>query len=241
VGCYVLVHGAWGGSYGFRHVRRLLAAAGHEVFTPSLTGIGERVHLTGPHVTLTTHVLDVVNTVRYEDLSDLVLLGFSYGGMVVTGALEQVGERVRDVVYLDAFVPADGDSVSSLSGALPAPAAELGAPWLVPPLDRVYDSPAAGAWAAPRRCPQPVGTFTEPVRLSVPLEDRPVGLTYVRATGDPNGAMFDAPARHAARSARWAYHEIPTTHLVPENRPAELAGILLDLAPNPVADPSTAS
>jgi len=104
---YVLVHGAWGGSYGFRFVRRLLHADGHEVFTPSLTGIGERSHLTGPHVDLSLHVLDVVNAVRYEDLDEIVLLGYSYGGMVVTGALDHIGTRVRELVYLDAFVPAD--------------------------------------------------------------------------------------------------------------------------------------
>jgi pimeloyl-ACP methyl ester carboxylesterase len=79
---FVLVHGAWGGAHGFRKVRGPLRAAGHEVFTPSLTGIGERAHLTSPQVCLTTHVADVVNAVWYEDLSDIVLLGFSYAGFV---------------------------------------------------------------------------------------------------------------------------------------------------------------
>ena len=84
---YVLVHGAWSGAHGFRRVRPLLQAAGHDVFTPSLTGIGERVHLVSPQVNLTTHIHDVVNQVLYEGLEDIVLLGFSYGGFVVTGAL----------------------------------------------------------------------------------------------------------------------------------------------------------
>src|ERR1700749_3991111 len=96
---FVLVHGAWGGAYGFRKVRGPLRAAGHEVFTPSLTGIGERVHLTSPQVGLTTHVTDVVNTVLYEDLRGIVLLGFSYGGMVVTGSLEYISDRVGHLVY----------------------------------------------------------------------------------------------------------------------------------------------
>ncbi len=112
---FVLVHGAWSGAHGFRKVRGPLRAAGHEVFTPSLTGIGERAHLTSPQVCLTTHVTDVVNTVGYEDLRDIVLLGFSYGGFVVTGALEYVAERVRHLVYLDAFVPDDGDTVDATS------------------------------------------------------------------------------------------------------------------------------
>ena len=108
---YVLVHGAWSGAHGFRHVRKPLRSEGHEVFTPSLTGIGERAHLVSPQVGLTTHVTDVVNQVLYEDLDGIVLLGFSYGGMVVTGALAHIAPRVRHLVYLDAFVPDDGQSL----------------------------------------------------------------------------------------------------------------------------------
>ena len=115
---YVLVHGAWGGAHGFRKVRGPLRAAGHEVFTPSLTGIGERAHLTSPQVCLTTHITDVVNLVRYEDLNGIVLLGYSYGGLVVTGALDHIGDRVRHLVYLDAFVPGDGDSLSAMTGGV---------------------------------------------------------------------------------------------------------------------------
>ena len=130
---FVLVHGAWAGAHGFRHVRRSLQAAGHEVFTPCLTGIGERAHLTGPQVTLSTHIHDVVNQVLYEDLDGIVLVGYSYGGVVVTGSLRHIGERVRHLVYLDAFVPADGESLASLAG-MPEPGAGVGEEWLVPPL-----------------------------------------------------------------------------------------------------------
>ena len=112
----MLVHGAWGGAHGFRRVRALLHEGGHEVFTPSLTGIGERVHLASPQVCLTTHIADVANAMLYEDLRDVVLLGFSYGGFVVTGALEHVGDRVSHLVYLDAFVPADGQSADGAGG-----------------------------------------------------------------------------------------------------------------------------
>ena len=122
VAIFVLVHGAWGGAHGFRKVRGPLRAAGHEVFTPSLTGIGERVHLTSPQVCLTTHVTDVVNTVLYEDLHGIVLLGFSYGGFVITGALEHIGDRVRHLVYLDAFVPGDGDRAGATAGGTAGPA-----------------------------------------------------------------------------------------------------------------------
>ena len=113
---FVLVHGGWTGAHGWRTVRRLLAGAGHEVFTPSLTGIGERVHLVSPQVDLTTHVQDVVNQVLFEDLADIVLVGHSYGGFVAAGAVLHVHERIRELVFLDAFVPADGDSVFALAG-----------------------------------------------------------------------------------------------------------------------------
>jgi pimeloyl-ACP methyl ester carboxylesterase len=227
----VLVHGAWGGSYGFRSVRRLLQAQGHEVLTPALTGIGERSHHTGPLVGLSTHVLDVVNAVRFEDVTDLVLLGFSYGGMVVSGALELIGDRVRELVLLDAFLPDDGDSVASLTdGALGGGGDALDTAWLVPAAPREFEDPAHGTWSNPRRVGQPVRTLTEPVRLRAPLEEWPFGRTYIRATQDPNGAVFDASAARARGSDAWRYHEIATTHMVPENRPEELASLLLALA-----------
>src|SRR5216684_3310158 len=146
---FVLVHGAWSGAHGFRKVRGPLRAAGHEVFTPSLTGIGERVHLTSPQVSLTTHITDVVNTILYEDLRGIVLLGFSYGGFVVTGALEHIGDRVAHLVYLDAFVPEDGESLDSITGGGAGRGViALGRDWLVPPLPRDYDDPAEAAWAS---------------------------------------------------------------------------------------------
>ena len=230
---YVLVHGAWSGAHGFRLVRPLLRAAGHEVFTPSLTGIGERAHLTSPQVDLTTHVRDVVNAVLYEDLRDLVLLGFSYGGMVVSSAMEHLEGRVRHLVYLDAFLPDDGDSVASLTGLGASPAIELGEDWLVPSAPREYDDPAEAEFATVRRTPQPRGTFTEPVRLRQPLEQLPVARTYVKATADPPDSpvsrAFWAAAERARSSPDWRYREIATSHMVASNRPRELADLLLEL------------
>ena len=230
---FVLVHGAWGGAHGFRHVRTLLGAAGHEVFTPSLTGIGERAHLASPQVGLTTHVTDVVNTVLYEDLDDIVLLGFSYGGMVVSGALESIGDRVAALVLLDAFLPADGDSVDGLLGRPLGGPPEPDRPWLVGGPERAYDDPAEAAFSGPRRTPHPARCFTEPVRLPRPLEDFPFSRTYVRATvpdpGAPANAAFDDAAAAARASSAWRYREIATTHLVAQNRPVELARLLLEL------------
>src|SRR6476660_7242577 len=170
VAIFVLLHCAWGGAYGFRKVRGPLRAAGHEVFTPSLTGVGERVHLTSPQVCLTTHVTDVVNTVLYEDLDKIVLLGFSYGGFVVTGALEHIAERVSHLVYLDAFVPSNGDTVWSHIGRGARAKIELGQDWVVTGVTREFDSPTEADWMGVRRTTHPQGCFTEPVFLSQPLE-----------------------------------------------------------------------
>lgn len=230
---FVLVHGAWGGAHGFRKVRGPLRAAGHEVFTPSLTGIGERVHLTSPQICLTTHITDVVNTVLYEDLRGIVLLGFSYGGFVVTGALAHIGDRIRHLVYLDAFVPDDGDRVDATApGGAGRGAIELGGDWLVAPLPREFDDPAEAAWASARRTPQPAGCFTEPVRLVRPLEDYPFTRTYIKAAGEPRpepGGPFWAAADRARRSPAWRYREIATGHMIPSNRPEDLARLLLEL------------
>jgi pimeloyl-ACP methyl ester carboxylesterase len=230
---FVLVHGAWGGAHGFRHVRTALRAAGHEVFTPSLTGIGERVHLVSPQVDLTTHVTDVVNTVLYEDLDPIVLLGFSYGGMVVSAALEHIGDRVASLVFLDAFVPRDGDSVHGLLGRPSDSPVGPGRPWLVDGPQRAYDDPAEATFSVPRRTPQPVRCFTEAVRLPRPLEDFPFPRTYIRATlpdpGVPANPAFDDAAARARASSAWRYEEIATTHLVAQNRPAELTRLLLEL------------
>ncbi|MBI5719690.1 MAG: alpha/beta fold hydrolase [Burkholderiales bacterium] len=147
---FVLAHGAWGGAHGLRHVRRLLRTEGHEISTPSLTGIGERVHLASPPVTLGTHVRDVVNHVLYEDLRGIVLVGFSYGGFVVTGALEHIADRVSHLVYLDAFVPASGESLGSHVRGEGRAKLALGEEWLVSGPVREFDDDAEAAWMGPR-------------------------------------------------------------------------------------------
>lgn len=231
---YVLVHGGWTGAHGFRSVRRILRSHGHEVFTPSLTGIGERSHLVSPQIDLTTHIQDVVNCVLYEDLDQVILLGFSYGGAVVTGTLNHIGSRVRDLVYLDAFVPRPGESVAMLAGRGAPSIFDLGDVWLAPPPDRHFDDPDEATWQNARRVPHPLRCFSDPVRLSVPVEEHDLGLTYIKATADgrgaPGGEAFWAAADHANVSDRWRYFEIGTTHMVSSNRPDELAAILLGLA-----------
>jgi pimeloyl-ACP methyl ester carboxylesterase len=229
---YVLVHGAWGGAQTWRTVRPLLRAEGHDVFTPSLTGIGERQHLTSPQISLSTHIDDVCGTIHFEGLDDIVLLGFSYGGMVVTGALEHVGNRVRELVYLDAMVPADGQSAADLFG--PMPTMGPGDDWAIDGIQREFEIAGEAEFHVPRRSRQPIRTLTEPVRLAKPLEEFPFGRTYVKATGDPRLPDRPNPFWEAADRYRddpaWRYHESTSNHMIPQNRPGELAELLLELA-----------
>ncbi len=136
---YVLVHGAWHGSWCWKRVRRALQARGHEVFTPTLTGVADRLHLLSPQVDLETHITDVTNLIRWEELSDVVLCGHSYGGCVISGVADRIPDRIGALVYLDAFVPENGQS---LHDTLPAEARnaqsegarQVGEGWKVPPI-----------------------------------------------------------------------------------------------------------
>ena len=119
---FVIVHGAWSGAHAWRWVRPLLRAAGHDVVTPSLTGLGERAHLATPATNLDTHADDVAAVLHYEDLTDVVLVGHSYGGMVITGVADRIPERIGQLVYLDADVPREGESMMDLVPADDAPA-----------------------------------------------------------------------------------------------------------------------
>jgi len=225
---YVLVHGAWGGSFGWRKVRPLLQQAGHQVFTPSLTGLGERAHLATPEVNLSTHIQDVSNAIWYEDLSDIILVGHSYGGMVVTGVAERMPERIKHLVYLDAFLPADGQSLYDLGGGGRRESSD----WRVPPLQSYVDpkDPEA-AWNQARRVDHPRATLEEKVRLSAPLETRPFSLTYIVATGRPAGEppIFDRIAEGLRGNRRWTLREVGGGHVMIRTNPSGLVQLLLEL------------
>jgi pimeloyl-ACP methyl ester carboxylesterase len=231
---FVLVHGAWNGAHGFTKVRRLLRAAGHEVFTPSLTGLGERSHLSSPQVNLTTHVLDVSNQVLYEDLHDIVLLGFSYGGFVVTGALEHIVDRVSHLVYLDAFVPNNGETLIGLVNGLSRLPFALGQSWQLPITPRVLDRQDDTDWIRARSSPQPLQCFTEPVYLAKPLDAFPFTRTYIKATRNPPDdvaePVFAATGNRLKASPAWRYDEIATSHMVAINQPEALVGILTEVS-----------
>lgn len=173
---YVIVHGAWGGSWAFKKTDSLMTAHGYTVYRPSLTGQGERVHLATQDVNLSTHINDVVNMIIFEDLNDIVLVGHSYGGMVISGAADRVPDRIRKLIFLDAFVPNDGESVQSIQGeAFNGMLRMEKDGYLVPPWVKPDQKP-------PMDVPHPLKTLTEPVSFKEAARKLPA--TYI-LTVDP--------------------------------------------------------
>ena len=168
---FVLVHGAWHGGWCWSRVAARLRAGGHTVWTPTLTGVGERVHLAHAGIDLETHIADVLSVIGAEELDGIVLCGHSYGGMVITGVADRATERVRSLVYLDAFVPEDGQSLLSLQPAerqarMRASAAK-GDGWRIAPITAAHFNVREAAdrdWVDRRCVAQPLQTFAQPLR-----------------------------------------------------------------------------
>jgi len=228
---YVLVHGAWGGSWCWKRIRRVLQSCGYEVFAPTLSGVGERSHLLSKDVNLDTHIADVVNLIRWEELSDVVLCGHSYGGCVVTGAADRIAERIRALVYVDAFVPENGQS---LHDTLPAEqrdaqvkgALEIGDGWKVPPIPaEVFNVNARDrAWVTQQRTPQSLATFQQPLQLTGAIE-RIENITYILAAGwehSPFPQFYEK-----AKAKGWKTLTMACGHDVMLDQPDELLEILL--------------
>lgn len=166
----VLIHGAFHGGWCWRDVARRLGSQGHEVFTPTLTGLGERAHLIGPEIDLDTHIADIVNAIEAEELTDAVLVGHSYGGMPVTGAADRLADRLSALVFFDAVIPQDGQSAIAARSAEPGyvPLREPEDGYSVPPFGaEIFGlSGDLAAWANRRLTPHPLATMTQPIRLS---------------------------------------------------------------------------
>ena len=223
----VVAHGAWSSGWAWRKMRPLMRAAGHELFTPSYTGLGERQHLASPTVNLSLHIEDVVNAIEFEDLRDVVVVGHSFGGLVATGAADRARDRVARVVYVDAFVPEDGQSMMDLLSQQAREATRAlcvaGDGWRVPPRPMPRDTPEDDlAWAMPRRAAHPIAAFEEPLRLSgAPLPPRAY-IYCQRIDGDDRFGSFAARARREG----WPYAEIDASHNPHITAPQELCALL---------------
>ena len=225
---FVLVHGAWHGGWCWKKVAPILRRAGHDVFAPTMTGLGERVHLRGPEVGLDTHVQDIVNVLEYEDLNNVVLVGHSYGGMVVTGVAGRVAGRLAHIVYLDAHVPADGQSVIDLLG-FTRPGYET-EQWVDPPGNFGVKDEIDLAWVKAKMTPHPTRSMRQQVALPTPLEDLPIRRTYVLAELEPLGTWFADNASKYETDPRWRFVRMQAVHDMMVTEPEQTAAILLKAA-----------
>ncbi|UFW46466.1 MULTISPECIES: alpha/beta hydrolase [Bradyrhizobium] len=237
---YVLVHGAWHGGWCWSRVRPLLESAGARVFTPTLTGLGERAHLREPVPSLATHIEDVVRLIEAEELDHIVLAGHSYAGMLLPAVAERVKNRIHRLVYLDAAVPADGDDLASQFPGSTAEDVERrrsafrsmskDGKWLPPFPPEVVGvlDPADAAWLNRQLTPHPLRNFLEPVSLK---NGGHAGLpkTYVVVTQPPTTQMgYPLHGELAKKSSEWTYREIACGHDLMIIDPAGTAKLLLE-------------
>ncbi|HAA95626.1 MAG TPA: alpha/beta hydrolase [Dehalococcoidia bacterium] len=240
---YVLVHGAWHGGWCWKKVVPLLRKTGVDVFAPTLTGMGERAHLNDrldpAGITLDVHVQDVVQMMRYEGLSDVVLVGHAYAGMVITGVAEECPELISHMVYVNGVIPGDGESMADQlipvrgeefaawvrdqiengDGFLPAPASteEISRRWGITDPDDL-------AWTMAKVCPQPAAAMDSSVRLGNP-KAQAIPKNFVG--GGESG--FDSVAERA-RAAGWGVYPVASGHDTMITHAGELADILIKIA-----------
>jgi pimeloyl-ACP methyl ester carboxylesterase len=202
----VIVHGAWGGAWAFRKVDVELRAKGYNVYRPQLTGLGDRVHLTRPDIGLSTHIEDVVNTILFEDLHDIVLVGHSYGGMVITGVADRVPDRIRKLIYVDALVPNDGESLMSIFGRNEFVTNMIKGDYIVPPWVKP-DQPL------PHDEPQPLKTFKEPIVLKNQAA-RKLPATYILTVEKGKEAKDDDfySQSQRAKDRNWPVVQLAADH-----------------------------
>lgn len=220
---FVIVHGSSGGGWDWKMMDRLLTKRGHTVYRPTLTGLGERMHLNSPKIDLTTHVTDIVNVILFEDLRDVILVGHSYGGMVITGVMDRIPRRISHVVFLDAAIPEDGESAADLWPSIISDS-------------RVVDGIVYFSWLdptypVPGDVPQSLRTLTEPVSFNNP-EAILLPATFIAFIANEQTLEARA-AEHSWQNAKargWSIHTLDSDHNAQRSHPQELAA-LLEAAP----------
>jgi pimeloyl-ACP methyl ester carboxylesterase len=230
---FVLVHGGWRGGWCWRRVSDLLEKQGHKVFTPTLTGLGERSHLLAPGINIATHTTDVVNLVKFERLKDIVLVGHSYAGLVITPVAEQIGPSIGSIVFLDAFLPEVGDSASSTASQTSrdaiAAAIQRGEISTKPlPASLFGDNEKDRPWIDELSTPHPILTLTDKT-VATGAREKIGKKTYIRALGYNNPAFNAALAKTKADSS-WRTFELNSGHDVMVDQPQQLVEILVQVA-----------
>ena len=233
---FVLVHGAWHGGWCWQKVIPFLEAAGHAAYTPTLTGLAERASELSPDVGLDTHIQDVVGLLEEKNLHGVILVGHSYGGMIITGVVDQVPERIAHLVYLDTFVPRDGESMVDISRIVIWILRKQTRPdgWRVDPRGTfgVTTEPDR-SWVLSKVTPQPLKTLVQPLHLKNPAIVSAKPRTHIACTG--GGFFFSFMRRILARralpptEAGWRLRQLPTGHCAMITMPRELADLLLEV------------
>jgi pimeloyl-ACP methyl ester carboxylesterase len=239
---FVLVHGGWGGGWEWRLVADLLQQAGHIAHRPTLTGLGERRHLGRPDTDLDTHIEDVLGLIEAEDLTGVLLVGQSYGGAVVTGVADRASDRIRRLVYVDAFVPEDGESVNGLSGEkftdhFRALAAEGGDGWRVPVWFDAEDQALPdhlAEWYMSHVGPHPLASLDQPLRLTGAVDTVPT--TYIDCEPPKAASWLFKMSVERARMRGWDLLHLPVGHDAHVIDPDGLARLLVEIASVPEGD-----
>lgn len=230
---FVLLAGSWHGGWCWRKVQPGLRAAGHHVLSPTYTGTGERAHLATPDIGLETHIQDVLNVLEYQDVRDAVLVGHSYGGVVMTAVADRAADRVARMIYFDTSIPADGDSVLGLMAGTSRQVVRsrvMDDGWRVLPtmLERLGITDEGDiTWAAPRMTPHPLRCFTDPVRLTGASHSIPKAYIACRT---PGTTLPERPRQVYAREQGWPAMILPTGHDAMITTPDALVAALLNLA-----------
>lgn len=221
---FVLVHGAWHGGWCWTPMADILRGEGHRVYTPTLTGLGARAHLSTDETDLDTHITDVASTLRYEDLSDVVLVGHSYAGMVITGVADQMADKLHALVFLDAFLPDPGQSFANIIGDVDL--AALAVDQRVPPMLSVAElgitDAALAAFVEERLTGQPIGTLQQDLQFD------PGRVAQVRRIFIQTSELFGNEAGKAA-SAGFEMGRMEGGHNAMLTQPQRLADLMLGL------------
>lgn len=210
---FLFVPGAWDGGWDYAKVDSILTAKGDKVYRPTLTGLGERVHLANPSINLTTYVNDILNVIRFENLHDVILVGHSYGGMVISGVAEQVPDRIRQLVYLDAMVPNNGESAKDICGDL----------WGSMIKDSMLVYPFGGTKVVqPSDVPQPLNTFTEPLQIGNPLVKKIPAVFILMTKAGKSSTEHDKMGLLRAKARKWKVVTFEGGHYSMREQPENL-------------------
>lgn len=210
---FLFVSGAWDGGWDYAKVDSILTVNGDKVYRPTFTGLGERVHLSNPGINLTTYVNDILNVIRFENLHYVILVGHSYGGIVISGVAEQVPDRIRQLIYLDAMVPNNGESAKDISGKL----------WESMKKDGTMVYPFGAIKATlPSDVPQPLNTFTEALQISNPLVKKIPSVFILMTKEGKSNPEYDKLGLTRARARKWKVFTFEGGHYSMREQPENL-------------------